>query len=475
MSSNNRRSLRHRGLVVITTLLLSAAGLGAQQQPTTTPQVKVTAGRSTIINPPFDVTRIAVTNPAVADAVVVMPREILIDGKSAGTISLIVWGGGQRTQYDLVVEQPVSSLEQQLHQLFPGEEVQVTNNAEAIVLTGRASNTQTMLRIGEVVRATAAKANVINMLQVPGGSDAQQVMLQVRIAEVNRRALTELGVSFFTGPTGAGDWIGRGTTQQFPSVEYKDLERNEFTGPDGRSALELKGKMEFSDFLNIFLFNTDWNVGSLIRALKQTGHFQSLAEPNLIAYNNREASFLAGGEFPVPIVNSLGQVTVQFKEFGVRLNFTPTIAGDLIRLKVRPEVSELDFNNGVTLEGFRIPALQTRRAETEVELRDGQSFAVAGLIDNTAQTDRAAIPILSQLPVIGALFKSKAERQERTELLVLITPRLVRPLNPDEVPPLPTMPGRFLPPGDELSGQLEGGGGTVDGPAVDASAAPRQR
>jgi pilus assembly protein CpaC len=208
--------------------------------------------------------------------------------------------------------------------------------------------------------------------------------------------------------------------------------------------------MEFSDFLNIFLFNTDWNAGSLIRVLKQTGHFQSLAEPNLIAYNGREASFLAGGEFPVPIVNALGQVNVQFKEFGVRLNFTPTIAGDLIRLKVRPEVSSLDFSNGVTLEGFRIPALQMRRAETEVELRDGQSFAVAGLIDNTAQTDRAAIPILSQIPIIGNLFKSKAERQGRTELLVLITPRLVRALNPDEVPTLPTMPGRFLPPENDL-------------------------
>jgi len=474
MSSNNRRSLRHRGLVVMTALLLSVSAIGAQQ-PTTTPEVKVTAGRSTIINTDFDVTRIAVTNPAIADATVVLPREILIDGKGPGTISLIVWGGSQRMQYDLVVEQPVSSLEQQLHQLFPGEEVQVTNNAEAIVLTGRASSTQTMLRIGEVVRATAAKANVINMLQVPGGTDAQQVMLQVRIAEVNRRALTELGVSFFTGATGAGNWIGRGTTQQFPSAEYQDLERNKVTGANGGSVTELKGKMEFSDFLNIFLFNTNWNVGSLIRALKATGHFQSLAEPNLIAYNNREASFLAGGEFPVPIVNSLGQVTVQFKEFGVRLNFTPTIAGDLIRLKVRPEVSELDFNNGVTLEGFRIPALSTRRAETEVELRDGQSFAVAGLIDNTAQTDRAAIPYLSALPIIGTLFKSKAERQERTELLVLITPRLVRPLNPDEVPPLPTMPGRFLPPGDDVSEKLEGGAGTVDGPAVKAAAAPRQR
>jgi pilus assembly protein CpaC len=411
-----------------------------------TPKVVVTAGRSTIVSTTFDVTRIAITNPTIADAVVVRPREILVDGKSPGTISLIVWGIADRTNYDVVVEQPVSSLEQQLHQLFPGEEIQVTTNADAIVLSGRASNTQTMLRIGEMVRAALPKANVLNMLQVPGGSDAQQVMLQVRVAEVNRRALTELGVSFFTGPTGAGDWIGRGTTGQFPSVEYKDLERSELKGADGeRLSVALKGKMEFSDFLNIFLFNTNWNAGSLVRALKATGHFQSLAEPNLIAYNGREASFLAGGEFPVPIVNAVGQVSIQFKEFGVRLNFTPTIAGDLIRLKVRPEVSELDFNNGITLDGFRIPALQTRRAETEVELRDGQSFAVAGLIDNTAQTDRAAIPILSQIPIIGHLFKSKAERQDRTELLVLITPRLVRALNPDEVPPLPTLPDRFLP------------------------------
>jgi pilus assembly protein CpaC len=316
-----------------------------------------------------------------------------------------------------------------------------------------------MLRIGEVVRAAQPKANVINMLQVPGGSDAQQVMLQVRVAEVNRRALTELGTNFFTGPTGAGDWIGRGITGQFPSVEFSELSRTETP-----TSLDVSGKMEFSDFLNIFLFNTNWNAGALIRALKQTGYFQSLAEPNLIAYNNREASFLAGGEFPVPIVSALGQVSIQFKEFGVRLNFTPTIAGDLIRLKVRPEVSELDFNNGITLEGFRIPALQTRRAETEVELRDGQSFAVAGLIDNTSQVDTAAIPLLSQVPIIGHLFKSKADRKERTELLVLITPRLVRALNPDEVPPLPTLPGRFLPPGDDLGERFDGGTGTVDGP-----------
>ena len=445
-------------------MLLTVAGLGAQQpQPKQLPQVSVTAGRSTIVSTEFDVTRIAVTNPEVADATVVRPREILIDGKAAGTISLILWGNTTRVQYDIVVEQPITALEQQLHRLFPDETVEVTSNADGIVLSGRVSSTQVMLRIAEVVRAASPKANVINMLQVPGGSDAQQVMLQVRIAEVNRRALMEFGTSFFTGATGAGNWIGRGTTGQFGAPEFSELSRSVTTGPGGRTT-SLDGKIEFSDFLNIFLFNTSWNAGTLIRALKQTGYFQSLAEPNLIAYNNKEASFLAGGEFPIPIVNGVGQVSIEYKEFGVRLNFTPTIAGDLIRLKVRPEVSELDFKNGITMEGFRIPALQVRRAETEVELRDGQSFAVAGLIDNTAQTDKSAIPLLSQVPIIGHLFASKADRQERTELLVLITPRLVRPLNPDEVPALPTLPGRFLPPGDDVGGRLEGGGGTVDAP-----------
>ncbi len=462
-----------RGIAAAVAILLilgtAQSGVLAQQPPSER-SVALTTGRSTILTTDFDVTRIAVTNPAIADATVVRPREILIDGKAPGTISLIIWGGDERVQYDVVVEQPISALEQQIHQLFPGESVTVTNNADAIVLSGRASSTQTMLRIAEVAQAAAPKANIINMLQVPGASGVQQVMLQVRIAEVNHKAITELGTSFFTGATGVGDWVGRSTTQQFPSVNYKDLSRTETPG-----GTTVSGSMEFSDFLNIFLFNTNWNAGTLIRALKQTGYFQSLAEPNLIAYNGKEASFLAGGEFPVPVVTGLGQVNVQFKEFGVRLNFTPTIAGDLIRLKIRPEVSSLDFNNGVTLSGWRIPALQTRRAETEVELRDGQSFAVAGLMDNTSQTDKAAIPILSQIPIVGYLFQSKAERKEKTELLVLVTPRLVRPLNPDEVPALPTMPGRFLPPEDNVGQQLQGGGGPVDAPATTAPARVKGR
>ena len=389
------------------------------------PKIALTAGRSTVLTTEFDVTRIAITNPAIADAVVVQPREILIDGKGAGTVSLIIWGGSQRVQYDVVVDAGVLGLEQQLKNLFPGEDIRILVSDEALVLSGSVSSNAIMLKAAEIATLSSAKLKVINLLQLPGGTESQQVMLQVRFAEVNKSALQELGLSLFANRS---DWAARVTTGQFSAPNL-----------DGNDVV-------FSDLLNLFFFSKSEGIGGVIRALRGKGLFQSLAEPNLIAYNGKEASFLAGGEFPVPfIAGSNGQVTVQFKEFGIRLNFTPTIAGDVIRLKVRPEVSTLDFNNGVTISGFRIPALTTRRAETEVELRDGQSFAIAGLLDNVSQTDSSSIPFLSAIPVIGHLFKSKAERASRTELMVLITPRLVRALDPDEVPPLPTQPREFLP------------------------------
>jgi pilus assembly protein CpaC len=428
------------------------------QQPAATPaatqaparpqheRVVVTAGRSTVVPTDFAITRIAITNPDIADAVVVQPQEILVDGKKSGTVSLIVWGSGTRHQYDIVVEPSITVLEQQLQSLFPGEAITVSVSDEAIILSGQVSSTAVMLRAGEIATSSSAKSKVINMLQVPGGSESQQVMLQVRFAEVNRRALTELGLSLFTTRE---NFSSRSTTQQFAAPNFDKDEG-----------------LVFSDFLNLFYFNTKEGIGGVLRALQQRGGFQSLAEPNLIAYNGQEASFLAGGEFPVPIVQgATGTVTVIFKEFGIRLNFKPTIAGDVIRLKVRPEVSALDFANGITLEGFRIPALTTRRAETDVELRDGQSFAIAGLLDNIRQDDTAAIPVLSKLPIIGALFKSKAERAEETELMVLITPRLVRPLNPDEVPPLPTSIRPLIKRGD-IGQQLDGAGGIADAPAA---------
>ncbi len=404
-------------------------------------KIPLTAGRSTVMSTDFDITRIAVTNPAIADAVVVQPREVLIDGKAAGTVSLIIWGATERRHYDLVVEPAVTTLQQRLATLFPGEDIQVSVNEEAIVLSGRVSSTDVMLRAGEIAAASSSKSKIVNLLQLPTGQPSQQVMLQVRFAEVNRRAVTELGASLFTTPIGFHDNLGRISTQQFAAPGYDSLEKTVTNG----ETQSVSGEITFSDFLNLFILNWKYDVGAVVRALKSRGFFQSLAEPNLIAYNGQTASFLAGGEFPVPIVQGLtNQVTIQWKEFGVKLDFTPTIAGDVIRLHVRPEVSSLDFNNGLTLQGFRIPSLITRRAETDVELRDGQSFAIAGLLNNISQENRANVPFLSSIPIIGNLFKSRADSAERTELLVLITPQLVRPLEPDEVPPLPTTPRPFI-------------------------------
>ena len=430
------------------------------------PKVQLIAGRSTVIGTEFDITRIAVTNPDVADAVVVQAREILIDGKKPGTVSLIVWGSGSRTQYNIVVEQPTTSLEQQLHMLFPGEDVTVGTNEGATILSGHVSSTNVMLRMGEIATASMPKAQIINLLQVPGGSESQQVMLQVRFAEVNRRVLTEAGLGLFMTRDRV---LARSTTQQFAAPTFE--------GENG------KDKLVFSDFLNLFFWDRKVGVGGVLRALESTGAFQSLAEPNLIAYNGHEASFLAGGEFPVPVVSGLtGQVSIIFKEFGIRLNFMPTIAGDAIRLKVRPEVSTLDFANGITLSGFRIPALTTRRAETVVELKDGQSFAIAGLLDNISQNDGAAVPIMSKLPIVGPLFKSRSKRAEQTELMVLITPRLVRALDPDEVPPLPTSAQPFIKkPGtrgdgsEDIGDRLDGDAGVVDAPTAPAKRNPSGR
>ena len=433
------------GLIAIVWVSLAGAAPQAQVRVQEVPivgSIPLTAGRSFVLTTDFDITKLAITNPAIADATVVQPREVLIDGRTNGTVSLILWGSGGRVQYDLVVSPPVTVLQQELQKLFPGEDIRVSASEDAVVLSGKVSNNATMLRAGEIAAASAPKARVVNMLQLPMSGTSEQVLLQVRFAEVNRRALTEVGVSLFTSPLGFHNVVGRTSTQQFAAPDFNDLSTTKVNG----ELVSSSGEITFSDFLNIFLLSNNLDFGVLIRALKQSGFFQSLAEPNLIAYNGQEASFLAGGEIPVPVVSgSSGSVGIEWKEYGIRLNFIPTIAGDTIRLKVRPEVSSLDFPNGVTIGGFRVPALSTRRAETDVELRDGQSFAIAGLMDNITQDNNAKVPFLGDLPILGVLFKSRSTRAERTELMVIVTPRLVRPLNPDEVPTLPVMPEAFLP------------------------------
>ena len=454
-----------RSVLVVFICLLSAGSLGVSaQQQGDVRRVSLTAGRSTVLMTDFDITRIAITDPAIADAAVVQPREVLIDGKAAGTVSLIIWGVNERRQYDVVVDPGVSTLEQRLQALFPGEDIKVSTNGDAVILSGKVSNNQVALRAAEIAAASASKLKIVNLLQLPGGAGSQQVMLQVRFAEVSRRALRELGVSIFTSPTGINNTIGRVTTGQFSAPGFANLEWTKESGKFGAEVASASGEFTFGDFLNIFLLSQQYDIGAMIRALRTKGLFQSLADPNLIAYTGQEASFLAGGEVPIPVVQgTTGSVTIEYKEYGVRLNFRPTVAGDTIRLHVEPEVSTLDFPNGILLSGFRVPALSVRRAETEVELRDGQSFAIAGLLNNLSQDDVAEVPGLASIPIIGHLFRSKAERAEQTELLVLITPQLVRPLNPDEVPPLPTLQQRFLQ-RDDVGSKLEGGGGVADAP-----------
>ena len=251
------------------------------------------------------------TDPEIADAVVVRPREVLVDGKGAGTVSLIVWGAADRRHYDVVVDRGVSTLQQNLQALFPGENLNVGVTDELVILSGAVSSNEVMLRAAEMAKAAMPKANVINMLQLPGGSSSKQVMLQVRFAEVNRNALQQAGSALFVN---RASWAGA----------FDDR------GSPARTSTTTT--LVFSDFLNLFFFQRDQGWGAVLKALEGRGFLQSLAEPNLIAYNGQEASFLAGGEIPVPrSAGTAGSVSVTYKEFGIRLTFTPTIAGDVIR------------------------------------------------------------------------------------------------------------------------------------------------
>jgi pilus assembly protein CpaC len=405
-------------------------------------RVLLTAGRSTVLNTDFDITRIAVTNPEVADATVVKPREVLVDGKGAGTVSLIVWGATTRKHYDVVVDRGVSTLQQNLASLFPGENINIGVTDDAVILSGAVSSNEVMLRAAEVAKAALPKASIITCCSCPADRRASRCCAGALPRSIAR---FEAGINL----SNRDNFAARSSTGQ---VRGADLRQDNVP----------------SDF-NLFFYSKSEGIGGVLKALEGRGFLQSLAEPNLIAYNGEEASFLAGGEIPVPVVSgNTGNVSVTYKEFGIRLTFRPTIAGDVIRLKVKPEVSTLDFSNGVIISGFRIPALITRRAETDVELRDGQSFAVAGLLNNLSQTDRQAIPLLSRLPIIGNLFKSKASRAEQTELMVLITPRLVRPLDPDEVPALPTRPGAFLTPDEKENKESYSTEPSKPDPLVDA-------
>ena len=399
-------------------------------------QIDLLVGRSMVLTTDRPIQRVSLSTPDIADALVTSPHEVLIHGKTPGTISLLVWSDtGRIASHDVVVRRDLVALEERLSQLFPGEAITVAANGSDIVIAGTVSNQYVVDKAAAVAAGHVENAeNVVNLLRQQEGVASEQIMLRVRFAEVSRTALQELGASFFTDILGHDDFIGRLTTQQFAAPNFDNDEG-----------------LVFSDFLNVLAFNTSEDIGVVIKALKTRGLFQSLAEPNLITQNGTEAMFLAGGEYPYPIAQGVsGAVTVEFKEFGVRLRFTPTIVGPgRIHLKVAPEVSALDFSNAVSISGFRVPALSTRRTETEVELRDGQTFAIAGLIDNSVTETMSKIPGLGDIPILGLLFKSRAYQKNQTELVVMITPHIVRRDSTGVAPRLPDLVQPFLDPPDE--------------------------
>lgn len=416
-----------------------------------TTSLSLLAGRSTLVEVGTPIARVSLTSADVADALVTSPSQLLVHAKVPGTISMFVWDrAGTVRRYEIAVQRDLERLAGQMKQLLPGEPIAVRGNGRFVVLSGLVSSKDVIEKAVNLAAGFVDRRDEIaSLLQVQVGRPTDQVLLRVRFAEVSRAALTEFGMSIFTSPTGIENTVGRVTTQQFTAPGFTDLEWSKNSSDFGARVTESSGKFSFSDFLNFFILSQRYDLGLMIRAMQQRGLFQSLAEPNLVAESGKEASFLAGGEFPIPVAQGSGAnmaISVVFKEFGVRLNFLPTVTGDRVHLKVRPEVSTLDFGNAVILNGFRIPALSTRRTETELELGDGQTFAIAGLLNNTMNSTMQKIPGIGDIPILGHLFRSKAAQKNQTELVVIITPQILRSNSAGVTAELPRLAEPFLPP-----------------------------
>ena len=396
--------------------------------------VRLMVGRSTVVNVGTPIARVSLTTSDIADALVTSPSELLINGKAPGTISMFVWDrAGSIRKFEVVVQRDLARLSEQIEQLFPGEKIEVRSNGKAIVLSGTLRDKAVIEKaINLAAGYVEKKEEVVNLLTLQEGAPSNQVLLKVRFAEVSRSALTELGISAVANGYKDGRWFGRTTTQQFSAPAFNG-----------------DGKLVFSDFLNLFLFDAKNQLGAVVRLLQERGLFQSLAEPNLVAESGKEASFLAGGEIPIPIAQPSGggvAITIQYKEFGIRLNFTPVVNGDRVHLKVRPEVSSLDFNNAIVLQGFRVPALTTRRTETELELQNNQTFAIAGLVNNQMNKTLSKIPGIGDIPILGLLFQSQAAQKDRTELVVMITPQILPNNSPGVTNEVPRLVEPYMPP-----------------------------
>ena len=388
-------------LLTFALLLLAGVSSAGAQRVISAPEgsIIVVKGQTALVVQQVPLQRLSIADPEIAEVFAISPREVMVNGKELGSTSLLLWDtNGGRRLYTVDVMPDTASLRQTIRQLYPNEPVAVLTNGASVVVTGTVSSAQIGQRIVQVAEAAGFK--VINNLQAPA---LPQVMLQVRFAEVSRTALQELGT-------------------QISAISFQDAN----PGGDTRTV-----ETDSEGLLRLSLVSPNFELNTVINALKSRGLFRSLAEPNLLARDGEEASFLAGGEFPFPIAQGggvLNTITVVWKEFGIRLRFRPTVLpSGVIRLHIAPEVSSLDFSGSLRVAGFQIPALITRRAETDVELLPGQYLAIAGLMDNTMERNTSGIPFLSDIPVLGELFKSRNIRESRTELLVIVSPTLVSP------------------------------------------------
>lgn len=429
-------------------ILAAAAAIYMVAQPAVEKEITLVLGKGELMQYKSDINKVVIAEPKIADALVVSPTEVMVNAKGVGHTTLVVWESNTTpVKYNINVvadRAPIDNFQNELaiemKALVPDGGVSFNGNSELIVLTGKVSNADFSQR-AEALAATRAK-KVINLLEVPALPDPRQIMLQVKFASVDRVGLSELGFNLFSRN---GNTLGALGTQQFQGPRFSQLQfqNGEFSN----------STVNFADLLNLFVFRPDLNIGATIRAMQSKNLLQILAEPNLITLEGKEASFVAGGEFPFPILTATTTggaispvVTVQFKPFGVQLRFTPTVTpSGTIHLKVVPEVSALDYSNSVTVQGVLIPAISTRRAQTEVILKDGESFAIAGLIDNRVVQTLSRVRGLGDLPIIGNLFRSRSTRKSTDELLVVITPRFVRPVGPDEAPKLPETTETWLP------------------------------
>jgi pilus assembly protein CpaC len=419
---------------------LLAAGCFAQATKPQARDISLLEGRGELLTFQADISKVAISEPKVADAVVISPRELMVNAKGPGRATLVVWETGvDPVRYEIAVAKDTTEWD-----LFTksfsdaaGAPITVTGTGETIVLSGTVKSAEDSKKLAGMAQ-TRAK-NVINLLQAPPPPELRQILLQVKFAAIDRVALTTIGFNLFsTNPK----MVGAVSTEQFAAPRFSQLT----PGTGGQT-------VNFSDLLNLFAFRPDLNLGATIKALQEKNLLQILAEPNLLAVEGSDATFLAGGSFPFPTITTTPTggatapvITVQFKPFGVKLDFNASVTPQgSIDLKVKPEVSSLDYANAVTLDGFLIPALSQRRAETEIVLKDGESFAIAGLIDNRVIETISKVPGLGDMPVLGKLFRSRSTQKSADELLVVVTPHFVKPLTPEEKAKLPVMPETFLP------------------------------